>query len=332
MAAELERYHVEGLTGYKEIGLPYSIEARIGVLERYRVPGGVFAEIGGDAPDEFHQRCAPLFGHQLAVEIADDTPAEVRSVHGLAENSVDVLAHYDVLEHIVEARDFLFACQRALRPGGVMVCELPDLRLYPRNLLLLEFEHVNHFSLTTLNYLARQVGLNLIEAGHACSRPYGLLAVFRKEPVSESMSHDGHCEYLDALACVQGGLMQIRRFESHVSNVRQQILEICSAGKKVTLWAVTDIMRRLLADFPMPASVVVVDSDSRKKTHLAREGVIVQQPKDAVRHIADSELLVICAPRYQNSILDWIRGETGLSFSGAHLAVMGAGPSGETLT
>jgi SAM-dependent methyltransferase len=330
--ADLERYHAEGLTGHKGIDLPYSVEARISVLERYSVPGGLFAEIGGDAPGEFHRRCAPLFGQQLVVEIADDTPAELRSVHGLAENSIDVLAHYDVLEHVVEARDFLAACQRALRPGGVMVCEIPDLRMYPRNLLLLEFEHVNHFSITTLNYLARQVGLNLIEVGHTCSRPYGLLAVFRKEPLPTSAPHDGRGEYFDALACVQGGLVQIRRVESQIEDVRQKIMDLGNAGKKVTLWAVTDIMRRLLAGFSLPASVIVVDADPRRKTHLAQEGIVVEQPKDAIGHIADCELLVICAARYQASILDWVRLECGVAFSGSRLAVLGAGPSGETLT
>lgn len=302
------------------------------VLKRYSVPDGLFAEIGGDEPGEFHRRCTPLFGQQLAVEIADDTPAELRSVHGLTENSVDVLAHYDVLEHVVDARDFLVACQRALRPGGVMVCEIPDLRLYPRNLLLLEFEHVNHFSITTLNYLARQVGLNLIEVGHACSRPYGLLAVFRKEPLLAASAHDGRVEYFDALACVQGGLVQIRRVESQIADVRQRIMDLGNAGRKVTLWAVTDIMRRLLAGLSLPASVTVVDADPRRRTHLAHEGIVVEQPKEAIEHIIDSELLVICAARYQVSILDWVRLECGVAFSGSRLAVLGAGASGETLT
>jgi SAM-dependent methyltransferase len=330
--ADLERYHSEGLTGHKGIDLPYCVDARMSVLERYSVPCGVFAEVGGDSPGEFHRRRTSLFSRQLAVEIADDTPAELRSVHGLAENSVDVLAHYDVLEHVVEPRDFLSACLRALRPGGVMICEVPDLRLYPRNLLLLEFEHVNHFSITTLNFLARQIGLNLIEIGHACSRPYGLLAVFRKEPLSGSGQHDGRLEYLDAMACLQGGLAQVRSVELQIKCLRQKIIDLGNAGKKITLWAVTDIMRRLLAGFNLPVSAIVVDADPRRQTHLAQEGIVVGQPKDNIEHIAESDLLIICAARYQVSILDWVKKECGVVFSGPHLAVLGASPSGETLT
>jgi len=329
---DLARYYAEGLTGCKAIGLPYSIDARMAVLERYRAPRGVFAEIGGDQPGEFHRRCAPLFGRQLVVEVSQDTPAELRSVHDLAENSVDVLAHYDVLEHVAEVRDFLAACHRALRPGGVMICEVPDLRLYPRNLLLLEFEHVNHFSAATLTTMARRTGLNLVEFGHVCSRPYGLLSVFRKEPVQAGGGPDSQCEFIDALACVRGGLEQIRRHELQIAELRQRITALGGARKNITLWAVTDLLRRLLDNFTLPSSAIVVDSDPRRKDHLEREGILVSQPKDCIEHIARSELLVICAPRYQSEILAWVRRETGKTFAAEALVVIGAGPSGETLT
>ncbi len=197
---DLARFYADGLTGNKEIELPYSIDARMAVLERYRVPHGVFAEIGGDEPGEFHRRCASFFSKQLVVEVSEDTPTELRSVHDLSENSVDVLVHYDVLEHVVGVNDFLAACYRALRPGGTMICEVPDLRLYPRNLLMLEFSHVNHFSAASLTAMARKAGLNLVELGHICSRPYGFLSIFRKEPIQATAGYDSQCEFIDALA------------------------------------------------------------------------------------------------------------------------------------
>ncbi len=327
----LAQYHADGLAGYKEIGLPYFIDARMSVLERYSAPNGIFAEIGGDQPGEFHRRCAPLFGKQLVVEISEDTSAELRSVHDLTADSVDVLAHYDVLEHVAEVKDFLSACQRALKPGGVMICEVPDMRLYPRNLLLQEFEHVNHFSTTTLSAVARQVGLNPIEFGHICSRPFGFLAVFRKEAMHTQTSFDFQSEYIDALACVRGGLEQIRRSEAQIESVRQRITLLGKQQKKITIWAVTDLLRSLLADYKLPDSVRVVDSDPRRKNHLELEEVEVLLPKDTLEHIKHSEFLVICAPRYRADILEWIKQQTGKSFSADTLAVIGAGTSGDTL-
>lgn len=329
---DLARYHADAMCGYKGIGLPYSIENRQSVLERYRAPAGVFAEVGGDQPGEFHRRCAGLFGKQINVEISGDISAEYRSVRELPENSVDVMAHYDVLEHVPQLRDFLAGCHRALKPDGVMVCEVPDIRLYPRNLLLLEFEHVNHFSITTLAVIAQMVGLQLIEAGHACSRPYGFLSVFRKACVRADHRADLPFEYLDALACIQGGIEQIRRNSAQLQSLRQRITGSGSHKKKITLWGVTELMRRLLENYKLPGTAVIVDSDPRRRTHLESEGITVFQPKDCREHIKGSELLVIFAPRYKMEILEWVTRETGKAFSGDELAVVGSGPSGETLS
>lgn len=327
---DLSIYYADGFTGYKEIGLPYSIDARMTVLERYSAPNGVFAEIGGDQPGEFHRRCASLFGKQLAIDVTDDSETELKSVHDLAENSVDVVVHYDVLEHIADVKKFLSACQRALKPSGVMICEVPDIRLYPRNLLLQEYEHVNHFSTTTLSAIASQVGFNPVEFGHICSRPFGFVAVFRKEKTNVK-SNASPYEYIDAIACVNGGKEQITRCEEQIRFVRQQITSLGASQKKITIWAVTDLLRNLLDNYTLPESVIVVDSDPRRKDHLKDVGVTVLQPKDAIEHIKHCELLVICAPRYRTEIIEWVAQQTGKTFSAEALRVIGAGPSGETL-
>lgn len=328
--ADLSRYYADGLTGYKKIALPYSVEARIEVLKKFSAPHGVFAEIGGDQPAEFHKRCSSLFGKLLLVDVNDDSSAELKSVHDLPENSLDVIAHYDVLEHVVDVKSFLTACYRALKSDGVMVCEVPDIRLYPRNLLLQEYAHVNHFSTTTLSAIASQVGLTPIELGHMCSRPYGFLAVFRKEEIKNPPMPSAY-EYLDALACLRGGVAQIRLCEKHIETVRQQITMLASKQQKITIWAITDLLRSLLVNFDLPASAMVVDSDPRRKDHLMDLGVKVHQPVDVLEHIEHSELLVICAPRYQLEIIEWITANTGKTFSGPSVRVIGAGASGETL-
>jgi SAM-dependent methyltransferase len=329
-SSDLSRYYADGLTGCKEIALPYSIEARIEVLKKFSSPHGVFAEIGGDQPGEFHKHCSSLFEKLLLVDVSDDSSSELKSVHDLPENSLDVIAHYDVLEHVADVASFLTACCRALKPGGVMVCEVPDIRLYPRNLLLQEYTHVNHFSTTTLSAIASQVGLTPIELGHMCSRPYGLLAVFRKEEIKSPPMPSAY-EYLDALACLRGGIAQIRFCEKHIEHVRQQITLLASKQQKITIWAVTDLLRNMLMSFDLPATAMVVDSDPRRKDHLMDLGVKVHHPKDAMEHIKHSELLVICAPRYRLEIIEWIAANTGKRFFAPSVQVIGAGPFGETL-
>jgi len=329
--ADLGRYHADGLSGYEGIGLPYSIDVRVSMLARYSAPSGVFAEIGGNRPDEFHNHLAGLFGKILNIEVTEDAPADYRSVAELPTESVDVLTHYDVLEHIPNVKYFLFECHRALKENGVMLCEVPDIRLYPRNLLLLEFEHVNYFSVTSLAMIAQACGLQLIELGHICSRPYGFVAVFRKSRPAHDHVSSMPFEYMDALACVQGGVAQVQRVLSHIKSLQAKITALAAHGEKITLWGVTDLLRRLLENYRLPDTAIVVDSDPRRKRHLEGEGVPVFLPNDCRDHIVQSNLLAIFAPRYKTEILEWVKQEKSSIFDMIDVEVIGSGPTGETL-
>ena len=117
----------------------------------------------------------------------------------------------------------------------------------------------------------------------------------------------------------------------NISVMRKQLSLAGDAHKKVTIWGVTNFLQSLLDGYKLPDSIMVVDSDPRRKNHLTREGMSVAQPKDVLGHIRHSELLVICAPRYKNEILEWIAQHTDKIFNEESLLVLGAGPSGETL-
>ena len=109
-----------------KIGLPYSIDIRLDLISH--IAQGTFVEIGGDDPEEFHNGCSSFSNH-LNLDI-NDSSAELTTIHDLEEVPVDVVAHYDVLEHVADVKEFLAGCHRALTPGGVMICEMPDIRLY----------------------------------------------------------------------------------------------------------------------------------------------------------------------------------------------------------
>ena len=53
---DLMKYHEDGNVGFKGGSLPYSIDERLRILNKYKVPDGIFVEIGGDAPGEFHSK------------------------------------------------------------------------------------------------------------------------------------------------------------------------------------------------------------------------------------------------------------------------------------
>ena len=44
------------------------------------------------------------------------------------------MAHYDVLEHVLEVKEFLSSCHKILKGDGIMVCEVPNIRFIQKKL------------------------------------------------------------------------------------------------------------------------------------------------------------------------------------------------------
>ena len=319
----MRKYHQEGYSGYKEISLPYSIEKRIKVLKKYSKKDGVFAEVGGDAPHDFHVELKKLFSTCINIEIARDIPSKYRSLEDLKKETVDVLVHYDVLEHVLEIKKFLKSCHHILKTNGLMICEVPNIRLYPKNLLMLEFEHVNHFSANTLSCIAAQVGFELIDLGFDCSRPHGFLSVFKKRKNPVVSNYNLKLEFIKSLASLKGGIDQIETLEKQFSDFEVKISQALKSNKKVTIWAVNDLLRRLLERIDIDKKIVIVDSDPRRKDHLFNLGITVDQPENKLRHIEKTDLLIISAARYKSEILDWIFSKTNKIFNEKNLIVLG---------
>ena len=328
--SDLMRYHEDGNVGFKEISLPYSIKERLRILEKYRVPDGVFVEIGGNDPGEFHQKIKQYFNQLISIEVTKDLKNKSIDINTL-EGLVDVISHYDVLEHVLNVKQFLSKCYRALKPGGVMICEVPNLLLYPDNLLLQEFEHVNHFTISSLSLIAEKVGFSLIEFDNVCSRPYGFVAIFKKGGISKTSSKVNVNEFSVAKKSIIGGLKQLNQNDIQITSIRNKIKKLTSNNKKIILWGVTDLLRSLLKDYKISDKVIVVDSDPRTKDHLILDGIKVSQPKNCIKNFLCADLLVICAPRYAADILTWVKTKTGKIFKDESLNIIGVNSSGKTL-
>jgi predicted SAM-dependent methyltransferase len=274
---DLMKYHEDGNVGFKGGSLPYSIDERLRILNKYKVPDGIFVEIGGDDPGEFHQKCSRYFSQLISIEVTQELKNKSININSLKE-SVDVITHYDVLEHVLDVKHFLSNCYDALKRGGVMICEVPNLKLYPDNLLLQEFEHVNHFTISSLSMIAEKAGFNLIEFDDICSRPYGFVAIFRKDDSNKDYNKKNINEFSEARESVIGGLKQIDINNIQLLSVRKKISQLTKDNKKIILWGVTDLLRSLLNDYKISDQVMVVDSDPRRKDDLIMYGVKLGQP------------------------------------------------------
>ena len=102
--------------------------------------------------------------------------------------------------------------------------------------------------------------------------------------------------------------------------------------KKIIIWAVTDLSRRLIEKIKLNQNIKVIDSDPRRKDHLLNFGIKVNQPEEELDYINQSDLLIISAARYKNEILDWILKRTQKTFKENKLIILGDSKSLGTMT
>ena len=80
----------------------------------------------------------------------------------------DVVAAFEVVEHLFSPRDFLTDCQRILKPGGLVVLSCPNGQGFDVAALRMlsgtfDHEHVNYFNPRSLSMLARHCGFEVVD-------------------------------------------------------------------------------------------------------------------------------------------------------------------------
>jgi cyclopropane fatty-acyl-phospholipid synthase-like methyltransferase len=90
-------------------------------------------------------------------------------VHEIAEefpDGFDVVASFQVLEHLENPREFFADCVRCVRPQGKLIISVPNadsfMSVRENNYLNYPPHHITWWTLTSLLYLAREHGLTLV--------------------------------------------------------------------------------------------------------------------------------------------------------------------------
>lgn len=145
----------------------------------YHVTTGAFLEIGagfGTFCEEV--RALKLFSTIYALEPTPDLAASCRQrglnvlecplEHMPPGIEVDVIAAFEVIEHVFSPPTFVRECVGLLRPGGLLVLTCPNCRGFDVTMLktlsnTIDHEHLNYFHIESLPLLLRRCGLEVRE-------------------------------------------------------------------------------------------------------------------------------------------------------------------------
>ena len=325
----LADYYGDSFSMYPVQDIDYSIENRLAIIRDCQAVSSAqsFLEIGSNNSSEFKQRVSALFARSETVEINDDCQSTYNDLQGVAAQSQDIVASYFVLEHIPDPANFLQQCAALLSKDGFLIIEVPNLYLYPKDPAgLMLYEHVNHFSPTSLMALAAKCGLTPANISLLkCSRRFGFVAVFQTSvnlpPERISLSP---FEAQQACAYMTEGREMVEDFHRRIKAAK---VLICSAQKKhVIVWCANEICRQLLQGETDLGHITVVDSDEKKSAYLAPTPV--RLPKDVLPELNEAEIIVINSQCHAPAIKRWISENVGKSSASKQFVVLDYLPQG----
>ncbi len=98
------------------------------------------------------------------LEVIDTGIEEV----SLGDECADVVASFEVIEHLFSPMDFLIKCSRIIKKGGLLVLSCPngngfDLSLLGEKSSSLDGEHFNYFNTSSIGILLTRCGFDVLE-------------------------------------------------------------------------------------------------------------------------------------------------------------------------
>lgn len=150
------------------------------ICRRYKIPTGLLLEVGagfGTFCEEL--RSMDIFDRLLAVEPTPSLASTCRQrglevieqpiEHAVLDGvSADVVASFEVIEHLFSPLDYVSRCARLLVDGGLFIATCPNIRGFDMITLgsrstAIDPEHLNYFHPESLARLVESCGLTVLE-------------------------------------------------------------------------------------------------------------------------------------------------------------------------
>ena len=318
---DINCYYEDCWIQYSQQELDYNIDSRIEFINKNCKDVSTFVEIGSNKRTGFHDRLESIFSTIMTVELNSNCDSNYSSIYNLPDNKADVIAHYFVLEHVPEARNFVALCHKVLKPGGIMIAEVPDVTIYKEDYsALLWHEHVNHFSINSLSRLVKETGFELLDhSTDLCSRSFGFAAAYRKTDKNPQTQLNDDNEYKNNKILIEQGSQNIDELRKRMDKAYLKLLEYSHKGKKCVLWCANNIMLNFLENKIVPNNTVIVDSDPEKKNY--SDKFCIFNPHDVKQDIINSELIIIFSKSSSEDILKFIYKEFDKTFESQNVLI-----------
>lgn len=293
----------------------YKPETRVRVIEKHAGAGARVVDVGSSREEPFHVALKNLGMEVLRMDIKGHAMTDTGSLAAIAPESADVVTHYFVLEHVPQIRAFLADCRGILKPGGVMVIEVPNIRSYEKDWLgILPHEHVNHWSPGCLASVVSQCGFEVLESGQEiCSRnPIGFALVCRKVD-APTIVKAGAEEFEANRRYFMAGADNVRAYQRRLAKMHAEAQAELDRGGRVLLWCANDQMHRFfLAGGSLKGEFVRVDSSPDKKDFFGPDTVLL--PDQAASFIPSATHVIIFSDLNAPMILKFIDERYGKRF------------------
>ncbi len=275
-----------------------SIRARIDWLSSNGVQSGRLLEIG--AGEGFFLERATEAGFQAtglepSNEYADAALGVASRAHVIRAfleeyepaEPFDIVCSFFVLEHSLDATDFLRRCYSFMRPGGYCYLEVPDVSRYPEQTGdMLWHEHTYHFTARTLSRLLARIGFKtVVVSSPGPSYPFGMAVLASRLPqpdadwnrdLPDRVAHDEAVESFAAHAAT------VAAYREALRDVLAPILSAARSGRVKLAMYGTGVFHDTLytyADLRSSDISLLIDDNASKWASRTIQGLEVKPPQ-----------------------------------------------------
>lgn len=299
---------------------------RLEVLSRWVTKGARLYEIG-DKLGEFHGALEAA-GYTV---VGDDVMAEAgersRWLEGLfrrdgetlppssLRESFDAVLAYFVVEHLANPGVWFRAMRECLRPGGVIVIEVPNLARHPKEALM--HEHFLYLTPANLGALLATTGFEVVEVvEEGASRPFGFSLVARRSETAGVLDVGALHKLAPGLreSYARGRSLLDAATANLAATAHLAADAFAGAAAEISFWGAnqtaTEIAHQLAALLPSRANGFRVfdNSDVKHGTALAGFSGTVEKPEGTRFDPAKRHVCVICSRGWTEAIANQIRG------------------------